>query len=440
MNRIWNRIWNRIKTTLTQRTGYVIFFVVGLAVLIGAETGILYYLNDVYLHESTHYTVTRLTSSASTVQKHHQLKLGNNAQNVVVSHSGDYLAYLENGTIQVVNMNTGEVTTVPAVANRAVAYFEWVYDRDRLTIVEKNTGTDDSSTSSSRKKSDGTSNSSSNPFAELYSYDLSDKSIQLVRDYMNDQDVKISLNSTSDSISDMDMSTETVVTYLKITSSTGRSRLWEANITVKNAAIPDLPTHNIGKIQSLKSSDDLFYEDNDSGHVYLYSAKSDSSTLFSVNGETNLKLLGFDQNDNQYFGIVQNNMVTSIVYGDPIAKTWKTLSLAAPVDPATISVAYSGSVYVNDKSTSTVKELTSGKSATYTGSLLCTYSSGFYSLSNGVVEDHPMITTTSSTTSASSTASGSSSHSSGSSSSSSKITASAASNTSARYTTSSSSK
>lgn len=433
-----NRIWNRVKTMLTQHTGYVIFFVVGLAVLIGAETGILYYLNAVYLRESNHYTVTRLTSSASTAQKHHKLTLDSNVQNTVVSRNGDYLAYLENGTIQVVNMNTGEATAVPAVANRTVAYFEWVYDRDRLTIVEKNTGTDDNSTSSTRKKSSGASSSSSDYFAELYSFDLSDKSIQLVRDYMNNQDVKISLNSANDVISDMDMSTETVVTYLKITSSTGRSRLWEANITVKNAAISNLPTHNIGKIQSLKSSDDLLFEDNDSGHVDLYSAKTDSFSLFSVNGETNLKLLGFDQNDDQYFGIVQNNMVTSIVYGDPTAKTWKTLSLATPVDPSAISVAYSGAVYLNDKTTSTVRELASGKSATYTGSFLCAYSSGFYALSNGVVEDHPMITNTSNTTSA--VSSNSSISSAASSSSSSKITASAAPSTSARYKTSSSSK
>lgn len=431
-----NRFWNRIKTMLTRYTGYLLFFVVGLAVLIGAEAGVLYYLDHVYLHESDHYQVTRLASSSSAAQKHHSLTLSGSAQNVVVSHDGGYLAYLENGTIQIVNMTTGETSTVPAVANRTVAYFEWVYDRNRLTIVEKSTGANDSSTSSSssrKSSSSSRSSSSGDSFAELYSYDLSDKTIQLVRDYMNDKDVKISLNSANDVITDMDMSTETVVTYLKITSTTGRSRLWEANITVKNAALSDLPTHNIGKIQSLKSSDDLLYEDQDTGHVYLYNAKTQNSTLYSINDQNNLKLLGFDQNDNQYVGIVQNNLVTSIAYGNPISKTWQALSLPSPVDPTAISVAYSGSVFVNDKNTTTVKELVSGKSETYTGSLLGIYGSGFYSLSNGTVEDHPMAATSSKT---SSTSSGSSSTSS--SSGSSTLTASAAPNTSARYKSSAS--
>ncbi|MFT9055303.1 MAG: hypothetical protein ABF449_01585 [Ethanoligenens sp.] len=431
-----NRLFNRIKTFFARHAGYAIFFIVGLAVLVGAETGVLVYLNNVYLHESDHYKVTRLTSSASAVQKRHALTLDVGAQNVSVSHDGNYLAYLENGSIHVVDMNTGQSTAVPAVPNRSVAYFEWVYDRDRLTIVEKNTTLrDDGTDTSSAKKSGGTSRSdssdkSSDYFAELYSFDMSDKTITLVRDYMNNHDVLISLNSAGDTISDMDMSTETVVTYLKITSASGRDRLWEANITVKNAAISNLPTHDIGRIQSLKSSDDLLYEDKDTGHVYLYDAKKDNSTVFSINNEKNLRLLGFDQNDNQYFGITQNNLITSVVYGNPISQTWQTIALPAPVDPSLISVAYSGAVYVNNKDALTVKELVSGKSAAYTGNVLCIYDSGFYSMDNNSVEDHP-IGTTARTSTSSGTASGTSS--SQSSSSSASLSLSIASNTSAQY-------
>lgn len=420
---------------------YGALFLAGLAVLVGAEAGVLYYLNNVYLHENDHYQVTRLSSSSSQSQKHHALTLSSAAQDISVSHDGNYLAYLENGTIQIADMTSGQLTTVPAQKNRVVSYFKWVYDHDRLIIVEKNTpgsGSADDSVSSSSGTKSSRSSSSDDYFAEFYSFDMSDKSIQLVRDYMNDNDVRISLNSASDSITDMDMSTETVVTYLKITSSAGRSRLWEANITVRNAALSDLPTHNIGKIQSLKSSDGLLYEDSDTGHVYLYSAKKETSTIFSVNGQKDLRLLGFDQSDNQYFGIVQNNLVTSIAYGNPLTQTWQTISLPVPTDPAAILVAYNGTVYVNDPSAYTMKELADGKATAYTGSVAGIYDSGFYTLDSGVVTDHPVSTAASSgVSSAASGSTASGTPSAAASSSKGSISLSVASATSERYKSSS---
>lgn len=409
---------------------YGALFLAGLAVLVGAEAGVLYYLNNVYLHENDHYQVTRLSSPLSQSQKHHALTLSGAAQNLSVSHDGDYLAYLENGTVQIADMTSGQTTTVPAQKNRVVSYFKWVYDHDRLIIVEKNTpgsGSADDSASSSPDTKSSRSSSSDTSFAEFYSFDMSDKSIQLVRDYMNDNDVRISLNSASDSITDMDMSTETVVTYLKITGSTGHSRLWEANITVRNAALSNLPTRNIGRIQSLKSSDGLLYEDNDTGHVYLYSAKTENSTVFSVNGQKSLRLLGFDQSDNQYIGIVQNNLVTSVAYGNPLTQSWQTIALPAPTDPSAVLVAFDGTVFVNDTSAHTMKELADGKTTAYTGSVVNVYDGGFYTLDNGVVTDHPVSTAASSGTSSAASSAGSS------------VSLSVASATSGRYKSSSAS-
>ncbi len=412
----------------------LLIFFIGTAVLAGAETGGLFYLNNVYLHENDHYTVTRLTSSSLSSTAHHAAELDSSAQDISVSHDGDYLAYLENGQINIIDMTSGKTSSVPSVSGRSVLYFKWVYDRDRLSIVETNAS---SSSSSSESGSSSVSLSetalasrpsrsyrslseSDSVYAELYSYSLSDNSIQLVRDYMDDTDIKISLGSSTDTISAMDMSTETVVTYLKITSSSGYSRLWEVNVTVRNAAVSDLATHDIGNIQVLRSSDGAFYEDKTSGYVYLYKASKETSTLYSINGQKNLCLLGTDSSDDQYFGTVTNGKVTAILYGDPSGSSWKTLSLASPVDASAISVAYSGAVYVNDASSHVVKELTGNTSTSYKGTLLAVYDGGFYTISDGKVKDHPVegagtASSSSSSSSDSETSSGTSSSSSSSS-------------------------
>mgnify|MGYP001212974789 CR=1 FL=1 len=376
---------------------YLFLFLIGFLVLVAIELGAILYVNNVYLRENDHYRVTRINSSSSGSVKHHTLSLPSDAKSISVSHDGNYLAYLENGQIKIADMQSGSTSSVSAEKNRSISYFKWVYDRDRLTIVEKGSSVSSSSHSQSSTDKNGSSRTSSDSststnttdyFAELYSYDMSDKTTQLVRDYMNNKDVHIALNSPKDTITGMDMSTETVVTYLKITSTTGRSRLWEANVTVQNAALPDLPTHTIGNIQSLKSTNDLLFEDSDSGQVYQYNATDKDYTPLSINGNTSLRLLGFDQSEKVYVGIMNGGKVTSIAYGDLSKNNWAFLTPPSAVDPADLSVTYDGKVYYNNAPAQTMSNLSDNTSTPYSGTVLGSYTNGFYALKDNTVTDN----------------------------------------------------
>lgn len=383
-------------------------FILGVAVLVGLEAGVLYYINNVYLTQGNHYTITRITSSAVSAAKHRALTLPSGATGASVSSDGDYFAWLENGQIQIADMLSGGTTAVAPQKDRAIDSFKWVYGNDRLTILEKNTTED-------RKKG---------YFDEIYGYDVDSKTTEVLTNYQNNNSViNISLNSSKETVADLDFSNETTVYYFKLTTpssssssssrsssgssrasssssssssgssssaaSGGRSRIWRLNNPDFNDAI-DLPIRTIGHINSAKSDDYLLAEDSSTGHVYLYNGLKDNYTVYSVNGNKNLRLLDFDQEDNQYIGLVENGKVTSVVYGDAVKKQWQTLTLPTPADADDIHVAYSGAVFVDDPAAQTVTELTSGASTAYTGSLLAVYDGGFYSVADGAVQDHPV--------------------------------------------------
>lgn len=384
-------------------------FILGVAVLVGLEAGVLYYVNNVYLTQGNHYTITRVTSSAVSAAKHRALTLPSGATGASVSSDGNYFAWLENGQIQIADMLSGGTTAVAPQKDRTIDSFKWVYGNDRLTILEKNTTED-------RKKG---------YFDEIYGYDVDSKTTEVLTNYQNDNSViNISLNSSKETVADLDFSNETTVYYFKLTTpssssssssrsssgssrassssssssssgsssaaaSGGRSRIWRLNNPDFNDAI-DLPIRTIGHINSAKSDDYLLVEDSSTGHVYLYNGLKDNYNIYSVNGNKNLRLLDFDQEDNQYIGLVENGKVTSVVYGDAVKKQWQTLTLPTPADANDIHVAYSGAVFVDDPEAQTVTELTSSTSTAYTGSLLAVYDGGFYSVADGAVQDHPV--------------------------------------------------
>lgn len=361
---------------------YFRFFICGLAVLVTVETGVVIYLNYNYLADRSTFTVNHIKTNASSAKSTVSVPLPGDAQQIACSHDGRYVSYLLDGTIDIVDMTTGSKLSVPQAAGMNVSAFTWVYDRDRLILAETSGGSSSSSSGLSKKSSSQSDdNNDDGYYLKTYYFDMKDKSLIEIRNNDSKHDIKIDLSSKSDQVTGIDLSVDTVVTYLKVTDKSGKSRIWEINVMVgDDKSQISTVTKTIGKIQCVKADDVLLYESESTGKIY----RSGSSTSLSVNGGTSLKLLGFDGDDNVYVGKVSDGKVTAVYDGPYTGSDWqKVAELDTSADASAIHVTYSGSVYLSDTHAKTITELKTGRQVSYTGKLIGMCDGGYLTSSDG---------------------------------------------------------
>lgn len=327
---------------------YFRFFLIGIAFFVAVGAGALYYLNNFYLSDSTNYKSKIITTGVSSKISLKSVGIDPNAKDISASFDRRYVAYMLDGSICVVDLSNGEKYTIANPSKMSPMYFRWVYRQEWLAVAEKD--------------SDG-------EYAKLYTCSMKDRKLNEVRDNVNDTNINISLNE-GDKITEIEMSIEGVKTYVKVTSSNKRSRLYEVDAygDVKLVHLYDTVAKTIGDIQSLKEVDKLLYEDSSNGKLYMYGRTSP----ISVNGVTSLGLLGFDKIDNVYLANLAGGTTRTIyrgAYDDSSGKwTWSdTVKLDAAVPAADIYVQQNGDIYYVDESNSVVvKALTSSGSSVST--------------------------------------------------------------------------
>lgn len=78
-----------------------------------------------------------------------------------------------------------------------VSSYKWIYDRNRIIIAKIST-------------------SGYTYYGKLYYFDMTDKNMTEIRDNYYNKDIKISLTGSSDSVTGIDMSAQTDLTFLKV--------------------------------------------------------------------------------------------------------------------------------------------------------------------------------------------------------------------------------
>lgn len=332
---------------------YFRFFILGIGIFLVLDIGFLAYLNNSYLKDSGSFTVKKVLSAAPKATSK-AMAIDSNASNLQISYDGNYLCYLKDNGIIVEDLTNGQKFPIPQVSNMKVSSYKWIYDRDRIIIAE-------------------TSTTGYTYYAKLYYFDMTDKNLTEIRDNYYNKDIRILLAGSSDSVTDIDMSAQTDLTFLKVTGGSGSSKLWESNIMVSTNSLPNTVTKNIGKIACLKRSETLFYESASSGKVYQYGNR----TPISINGNSDLRILGVDQNDNVYFAYMVGDQVKCVYYGTANGGNWNTVN----VDPATklsqLYVTYQGYVYENLPSSSTILNLVTHIRQKYSGEMQGIFEGGF---------------------------------------------------------------
>lgn len=358
---------------------YFRFFILGLAVLLIIETGALIYVDRSFLKEKTNANIKIVSQKATSVKSNLKAELNSSAENVKASYTGKYLAYTVNNKLKVLSFVSGKETSIPMDDGMTLSYYKWIYDRDQLIIAE-------------------TKKSSGKYYAKLYNLNANDLSQSSepaeIRNTVRNTEAKITLPSKG-KIDDIDFSTSTVTTYLKITSSGSRDILWKFNIPDENKAYSLSGVKNIGQIQCLKNESELLYENKDTGRVNVVGKGS-----ISVDGSNQLRILGFDNSDNVYLAKGNDSTANVIYYGSIVTDDedgnmevnltpeMKTISLDSPVNIDNINVTLSGNVYENNSGSKVFTDLKTGKQISYSGSLTCVYGNGFITKSDSTVKEN----------------------------------------------------
>lgn len=181
--------------------------------------------------------------------------------------------------------------------------------------------------------------------------------------------MRIELQNEEDKVEDIAFSTSTNSLYIKIKKANGNYSLYYVNVMNQLERVKY--NTSIGKVVVPTTNANAVIEEN-------------SEIKMLNNGEVLIpnvekaKILGTDSSDNVYFGELINGKINKIYYTvlSDKNRTWNEFALTKPVEQEDIIIDYSGKVYVNNKSDSTVLELTTNKTISYNGVLLQSYSKG----------------------------------------------------------------
>jgi hypothetical protein len=366
---------NRLKTFLR---AYAPFCLILLVVLLAVEIGGMAWLNNWFLIDRTNYVVVK-TQKVTPAESWHEANLDNSADEYALSTDGRYLASLSGGIIRIADFSNGTTDAVSNPDGMQVARFCWAAETDALSIAYKYT-------------------SGQSSYLILYAYQADDKTLAILpawRDsadlQKNPQTASVSLSSIDDTVTSLDISSATQNTWFAVTPKSGQP--WLGQLFMWMPERINLPNKSPGKMKTLQNTNEVLYEDQGSGNIYVYDGGTahDSETPLSVNGRTDLRLLGVDGGDTVYLAPGKSGKVDSIFRGSIASGTWQTVSLGTQTDPTDITVSYSGQLYIDnrDNHQTSVLEWESGKSSAthnnirYAGTIIGEWDSGFVCIDSG---------------------------------------------------------
>lgn len=334
-----------------------IFAPVSFAIILALETGAIALLDKYYLQEDSAYTIEKVVSSEAKATV--KVAMDSGASNVRVSFDGEYVSYLKNGKIDILNLQTGEKNEISPNQGASFSYYTWIYDRNRLIIAER-TGND---------------------YFVLYYYDIAGKTKTEVYNTVDNKSIHIPLQDNSENITQIEMSTLTMCMYLRISNGSGESRVYLIDIMADKSSI-HISTKHISNLVQLKKDDIVYYQNSYRDWV----CKVGNLNPVSIEGNTTLRLIGSDENDDVCLAAVSGGKTDAVYLGSIAKAQFTKFSLREKVDPSAILLNQTGDIYYSSQTGKYLLNLKTGKMFLYNGKLLGLYGTGFvYVDSSGMI-------------------------------------------------------
>lgn len=335
-----------------------------LSVLALLIESIVFFAVDKYYKSSLLNTKTTEIKVLQTKKaiKNIDVAIPSDAANLSASYDGKYISYSENNVLNVVNTNSGVKNTVSVDKDNSIAYSRWLPDIESIILCENKL---------SEKNN-----------VEIYTYNADNNITQTATDDSN-KPLQLELNSTKDKVECIELSTAMQVFYAKISKSNNTNYILCNDVNGQTSSM--LNSQNIGNIKIFNNKSGLVYENLDDNVINFTQLKN---VLYSGSA----CLLNIDNNDNVYIGIVNNNKVTKILYGQVEQKTsaWNSINLDNAVDKDYINITAEGKIYIINSLEHYVLDKTNNKKINYTGSLLKITSKDIMYIDNGLLKIKPI--------------------------------------------------
>lgn len=311
------------------------------------------FVDKVYLASDLNIKAERVEEEENIADKKSEIDIKTGVSKIKLSSDGRYVSYVENNKLKILDSNDNKEKMCEIDNGAQVVFYRWLNDEGNMIVIQK-------------IKEKGVY------YFEPISFDVKKGETRDLADFDLNK-VRIKLESSKDEIENVVFSTLTHSLYIKVKKSSGQYDLYYANVM-----------NQLKKVKSDKAIGCLAVPTTSTNAVIEEGA---SITVLNTKGNLSIpnvksaKILGADVNDNVYFGEVLDNKIKNIYYAvlSDSNKKWYKLKLVNPVNKDDIIIDYSGKVYINNKSESSVLELTSNKSIKYKGDLVQSYSKGIIS-------------------------------------------------------------
>ncbi|MBZ9688967.1 hypothetical protein G9F72_021855 [Clostridium estertheticum] len=319
-------------------------------VSLSLQFSVLFYVDHYFLAPDSKVVTKKVVDDKPEKIKNIDITVPANAKNILASYDAKYLSYYENEKLKIVDCKDGSVKDIAVNEASKISFYEWLPDRNRMLLVEK-------------KSYDDSSN------LILYYYDVSKGEKVKIKD--------LAWANTKSEVEDIQLSTLTGVTYVKVSSKGERSSIYRIDRMGSMTKADTIPNY-VSNISLVRHEDKLIYE----GLVYNKIYVTGSDEAITIKGVDKLTLIGTDDNDNVYLGEVKDKLISKIYYGKTSDKTsnWKVIDLQLPSEKNDLFVSSDGKVYQNDALKGVVKDVNSGTETSYEGKLLQLYTRGIVSL------------------------------------------------------------
>lgn len=321
------------------------------------QQSIFLYVEKIYLASDVKIEAKKVEEKEIPQEKKlNEIEIKDGVEQVSLSSDGRFVAYFEGDKLKVLDSNDNSEKEFQSEKDGEIVFYKWLINENSMIVIQK-------------IRENG----------ELYFEPVSfnakkGETRQLTDIHLNE--VKINIKNKNDKIDNVVFSNATHSLYIKVQKQNGKSDLYYANVM-----------NQLAEVRSNKEIGNIVVPTTNANAVM---EMGDSATILNSPGNIEIpnvqitKILGTDINDNVYFGEQVNDKITKIYYTilNDEKLQWYTLTLQKPVDKEDIIVDYSGKVYINDKATNSVLELTTKKIIKYEGQLLQSYAKGFISREN----------------------------------------------------------
>lgn len=317
---------------------------------------IFLFVDKVYLASDFTIKPEKVEEQENQADKKTEINIGSGIGEVKLSSDGRFVSYMKGGKLKVLDSNDDKEKECETNSGSEVAFYKWLNNEDNILVIQK-------------VKDKGAY------YLEPLSFDAKKGETRDLADF-DLHKVQIKLDSPKDEVNNVAFSNLTHSLYIEVEKSTGKCDLYWANIMNQMKKVKS--DGNITGLVVPTTSTNAVLEEG--ANVTILNTKG----ALTIPNVKTAKVLGGDVNDYVYFGEAADNKIKKIYYTVLSDKTrkWNELKLDEPVNREDIIIDYSGKVYVNNKSSKSVLELTSNKTIKYKGDLVQSYSKGIISREN----------------------------------------------------------